>query len=221
MGRHTSLGSEALLHGRGIAQPHRPAFWVFGALLVAGFVLTIPGLVSALFGVHLSSGLGIAGTVLFAAAGLWFITWLSDLDPKPASIIGAAFLGDAFVATAFSQIVSPPLMHAFGEVFSSQPVQNAFAAVRGEEFYKALVVVAVFLTAPWWWRRPLDGLVIGALVGLGFQVYEDIIYITGGATRGRRLADGVLRPGARCRSVQPRRVHGVLRDRAWLCGDGR
>ena len=42
----------------------------------------------------------------------------------------------------------------------------------------------MFLAAPWWWRRPLDGLIIGALVGLGFQIYEDIIYITSGATTG-------------------------------------
>ena len=75
---------------------------------------------------------------------MWLIGLLSDLDPKPASIVGAAFLGGVFLATAFSQIVSPPATHVFAQAFSTGPVQGAFTAATSEELYKALVVVACF-----------------------------------------------------------------------------
>lgn len=183
-GSYGSPASEILSRGRGLVQTQRPAFWLYAALFVVGATLASIGLVGALEGVTAASGLGMAGVILFGAAALWFILQLADLDPKPMSIAAAALLGGALVATSIVQIAAEPLSHVFGTFISDAGVAGAFSAATGEEFYKALVVVLVFLIAPWWWRRPLDGLVFGLLVGLGFQMYEDIIYISGAASAG-------------------------------------
>ena len=126
-------------------------------------------------------GLAFVGTFAFAALALWLILQLADLDPKPASVAAAAFLGGALIATSFAQISSAPLTHIFSQFTSNPQISGALSAATGEEYYKALIVVLIFLIVPWWWRRPLDGIVFGALVGLGFQIYEDIIYISGTA----------------------------------------
>ena len=181
-GSYDSPATEVLNHGRGLIQSHRPASWLYAALIVAGAVLGFLGLGTAMESITVSSGLGIAGLFVFATLVFWLILQLSDLDPKPMGVAVGAFLGGALISTSVAQFITVPVSNMFGKVFSDSSVVTACAAATGEESYKALVVVLIFLVVPWWWRRPLDGVVFGALVGLGFQIYEDIVYISGAAS---------------------------------------
>lgn len=181
-GSYDSPATEVLNHGRGLIQPHRPASWLYAALIIAGAVLGFLGLGTAMENITVSSGLGIAGLFVFATLVFWLILQLADLDPKPMGVAVGAFLGGALISTSVAQFIAVPVSNIFGKVFSDSRVVTAFAAATGEEFYKALIVVLIFLVVPWWWRRPLDGVVFGALVGLGFQIYEDIVYVSGAAS---------------------------------------
>ncbi len=179
---YESPASEVLNQGRGIIQTHRPAFWLYALLLVMGTVLGFAGLGSALANFSMTVGLAFVGTFMFAALVLWLLLQLTDLDPKPTSIIAAAFLGGAFITTAVVQFSSATLENVFSKLATDPAVSGALSAATGEEYYKALIVVLIFLVAPWWWRRPLDGILFGALVGLGFQIFEDIVYVSGAAS---------------------------------------
>jgi protease PrsW len=64
---------------------------------------------------------------------------------------------------------------------------DALSAPLNEELLKACGVVMIVLAAPLAINGPLDGLIYGALTGLGFQVTENVIYglnsiVTSGAT---------------------------------------
>ncbi len=176
---YESPASEVLNRGRGIMQSHRPAFWLYAILFVTGVIFGFQGLGTALANISVMGGLAFFGTFVFAALALWLIFQLSDLDPKPASVAAAAFFSGALITTFFVQFTSGSLTHIFSQFTSNPQVSGALSAATGEEYFKALTVVLVFLIVPWWWQRPLDGIVFGALVGLGFQIYEDIIYISG------------------------------------------
>ena len=191
-GSYASPATEVLNHGRGLIQPHRPASWLYAALIIAGAVLGFLGLGTALESVTVSGGLGFAGMFVFATVVFWLILQLADLDPKPMGVAVGAFLGGALISTSMAQITTTPLSHLFGNIFSNSSVVTAFTAATGEEFYKALVVIVIFLVVPWWWRRPLDGVVFGAIVGLGFQIYEDIVYVSGAAGANTGAADPLM-----------------------------
>jgi RsiW-degrading membrane proteinase PrsW (M82 family) len=148
----------------------------------AGISMLLPSWFSNLTGSPTVFGIAMLFTGIFGALMVWLITRLTALDPKPGSIYAGALLFGAFAATALVQVASQPMNTILQSVFSDDALSGAFAAATIEEIYKALGVVLVFLIAPWWWRRTIDGLVIGALVGLGFQMFEDIQYFMMGSS---------------------------------------
>ena len=131
---YESPASEVLNRGRGIIQTHRPAFWLYGILFVTGIILGFQGLGAALANISVTVGLAFVGTFAFAALALWIILQLADLDPKPASVAAAAFLGGALIATPFSQIASTSLTHIFNQFTSNPQISGALSAATGEEY---------------------------------------------------------------------------------------
>jgi len=156
-----------------------PAFWLLaGLLVICGAQLL--GIFDKAYGKWPTATL--TAIVLFGlyAVPFWlFIASLDFLEREPWLLLATAFAWGAAVAP----IVSIPGNQAVHDLLSKL-VSPQFAAAWGsaiagstiEELLKGLGVIVLVLIARAQINSVLDGMVYGALVGLGFQVVEDIIY---------------------------------------------
>jgi RsiW-degrading membrane proteinase PrsW (M82 family) len=130
---------------------------------------------------HYPTGAVLAVTLLtlYAVPFFLFVYRLDLFEREPATMVGAAFAWGGLVATSLaltgnqalfdlaSKLGSPDLAGRWGPALAAPPV---------EETLKVLGVVILVLIALDQFDTPLDGMVYGALVGLGFQVVENFIY---------------------------------------------
>jgi RsiW-degrading membrane proteinase PrsW (M82 family) len=156
-----------------------PAFWILCLLLL---------LSACRLGVLLQSSLArfptatITAIVLFAiwAVPFWiFIASMDFMEREPPLLTATAFAWGAMVATTAAmpgnrallgltaKLVSPDFAVVWGPAIASPFV---------EELLKALGLVMVVLVARKQINSVLDGMVYGALIGLGFQMVENIFY---------------------------------------------
>jgi RsiW-degrading membrane proteinase PrsW (M82 family) len=157
----------------------RPAYWLFLLLVLAGLVIV--GFQQLTY-LGAYPGAWFLSVLLLAAVAVpvgVIIYRLDVFEPEPAAMIAIALLWGAFVALSFAAIVNSLFLTFLQHVLSSQAVQSWGAAIVApidEEFYKAAGVVMIFLIARDEIDGLMDGLVYGAMVGLGFQVMENIQY---------------------------------------------
>jgi RsiW-degrading membrane proteinase PrsW (M82 family) len=168
-----------------LVQPQNLAFWVYCVLVVAGAVV-ISGQLSIAVAAY--SGALISGAIAFgllAVAYLWFIHHedrYTSISPK----LGAAgFVWGAVAAIgAFALLGNEAVMSLYAKTFGASFAFDwgaALAAPIDEELAKGAGILLLLTLAPRLIRSPFDGLVLGALVGLGFQISEDISYAFIGA----------------------------------------
>jgi protease PrsW len=158
------------------------AFWVVLALLVVG------ALRMAMIGGRFVSAYPTAtltATALFALLAVPFWLFLAELDflePEPVATRLVAFAWGALVATAASIPAGAALDDLIAKLGSPGLAADWGAALAGptvEEIAKTLGVVAIVLIARAQVNSVLDGVVYGAMVGLGFQIVEDIVFALG------------------------------------------
>jgi RsiW-degrading membrane proteinase PrsW (M82 family) len=157
----------------------RPAFWLFSVFL-AGSVLVVSseqlGYVATLPGAWLLSLVLLAVTAI--PAGI-IIYRFDQFEPEPASLIAVAVIWGGLIALTFAALtnsyflsflqnhLSPGTFDAWGP---------AIVAPIDEELYKGAGLVAIYLMAKGEFNSLMDGLVYGAMIGLGFQVMENVQY---------------------------------------------
>jgi RsiW-degrading membrane proteinase PrsW (M82 family) len=161
-------------------QPHNLAMWIWGLLVAAG-ALTLAQEYSSLPQLYRPSA--IAGFVIWA---LYCVPWIMFLrhkdryerEPAKLAIVGFAWgglaatfalalPGNAAVLSLYQKVISPKFAATWGPAFTAPFV---------EETSKAAGFVLLILLAPRLVRTAYDGLILGAFVGLGFQVFEDWLY---------------------------------------------
>jgi protease PrsW len=157
----------------------RPAFWLFGVFLVGSiFVIGAEqaSYITSLPGAWFLSILLLAVTAI--PAGL-IIYRFDQFEPEPASLIAVAVVWGGLVALTFGALsnsyflgflqnhLSPDTFEAWGA---------AIVAPIDEELYKGAGLVAIYLMARHEIDGLVDGLVYGAMIGLGFQVMENVQY---------------------------------------------
>ncbi|MFI5694251.1 PrsW family intramembrane metalloprotease [Kribbella sp. NPDC051586] len=168
-------------------QPHNVAFWVY-VLGVGGGALTMlryfgPG---AQFYTPALAG----GVVLF---GLYLIPWLlllrhhNRFTAQPAALLATGFVWGGVAATFWIALPANAALLAIwakigGTSFAADWGAGLTAPIN-EEWAKALGLVLLIGLAPRLIRSAYDGFIIGAFIGLGFQVFEDILYVYNGATQ--------------------------------------
>ncbi|MBB4695945.1 PrsW family intramembrane metalloprotease [Paractinoplanes abujensis] len=159
-----------------------PAFWVVATLLAAG------GLRMAQMTGHFFTAYPKATTVailLFAllAVPFWlFVSELDFLEREPPELLVLAFAWGGLVATTVSIPGGVALENLMAKLGSPDLAADWGAAVAGptvEEIAKTLGVVAIVLIARSQVNSVLDGVVYGAMVGLGFQIAEDVVFAVG------------------------------------------
>ena len=156
----------ALLH-----RPRSALTWVtvivlgLGGLLIAILIFLLGGPAGALIATLLAA-------VSFPVMIL-ICFWLDRYEPEPVRYRLAAFGWGAVAAVGFS-FVGEQLV--FGLSGTNEFINLAVAAPLVEELGKGLFLVAVVIFRRAELHGPLDGIVYGALVGIGFAFVEDIVY---------------------------------------------
>ncbi|THV30633.1 PrsW family intramembrane metalloprotease [Glycomyces paridis] len=157
----------------------RPAYWLFVACLVYG-LLELGRVLSPSYG-DIATALW-ASIAINAVLAVVFLTILSRLDlfeREPPTVRAAAVCWGGLAAVAFAMIANNAALVVLAELTDSRWARKWGPAIAGplnEEWLKALGVVLLVLIVREHFDRSIDGLIYGALVGLGFQVVENLTY---------------------------------------------
>ncbi len=121
----------------------------------------------------------VGAAVLPTIAYVTFILWLDRNEPETWEIRALAFFWGAVIAVFFALFVNTAAYSVFALL--SDPDTGAIltaviAAPLVEESAKGLLVLVVLTAARKHIDGMLDGIVLGALVGLGFAMTENITY---------------------------------------------
>jgi RsiW-degrading membrane proteinase PrsW (M82 family) len=117
--------------------------------------------------------------VLYAVPFILLLRAIDYLEREPFVLQASAVAWGGLVATATAISASTALQDVLAKGISPQYATDWGPAVVGagvEEVLKVLGVVTIALIARGQINSVVDGFVYGALVGLGFQVVEDIVF---------------------------------------------
>ncbi|MDR7280213.1 PrsW family intramembrane metalloprotease [Catenuloplanes atrovinosus] len=156
-----------------------PAFWVLAALLVAGAVRTVVFLRESITVYPVATVVAVVLFALYAVPFWIFVGGLDFLEREPPVLLATAFAWGALVATAVAIPGASALHNVLAKLVSPQFAAAWGSAIAGpsvEETVKVLGVFAIVLVAAGQVNSTLDGVVYGAMVGLGFQVAEDVVF---------------------------------------------
>ena len=165
--------------GRARALRRLPAVAMLLVLLIAGGLRLAPMFRQSFAHYPVASALAVA---LFAAYAVPFILLLRVIDyleGQPAVLQATALAWGGVVATSAAIAGGTALQDILAKTVSPGFATQwgpAVAAAGLEEVLKLLGVVAIALVARRSLTSVIDGFVYGALVGLGFQVVEDVIF---------------------------------------------
>jgi RsiW-degrading membrane proteinase PrsW (M82 family) len=180
----TELAAAIDQSGRGnpfrFVQPHNAAFWLYVALFPIGVLYFLALIDDSARAFPSAFVLAAVLWILYLIPWVLFIRHEDMYDPEPAKLALVGFLWGGFVAawvmayeanTAITSLVgklgSPELARDWGP---------SIAAPFVEETAKGLGVVILVLLGRRHVRSTFDGALLGAFVGLGFQVLEDFFY---------------------------------------------
>jgi RsiW-degrading membrane proteinase PrsW (M82 family) len=163
----------------GAALMRRPAFWIVLGILAAGAV-RVSQIAGRFFTAYpLATATSVALFALLAVPFWFLVTELDFLEREPTALLVLAFSWGGLVATTVSIPGSAALEDLVAKLGSPHLAADWGAALAGptvEEIAKTLGVVAIILIARAQINSVLDGIVYGAMVGLGFQIVEDVVF---------------------------------------------
>ena len=135
---------------------------------------------------------------LFCVAFLWFLHHADRWERTPPTLALAAFIGGG-VAAPFGIAITGngAIMSIYEKLFGqawATDWQAGLTAPFVEETSKGAIVLLLMGLAPVVIRTVSDGLIVGAYVGLGFQILEDVFYAQNAAFEqfGANQSEAVL-----------------------------
>ncbi|MDI3421750.1 PrsW family intramembrane metalloprotease [Streptomyces luteolus] len=121
----------------------------------------------------------IAVCAVFAAIGWWLLRRLNPLVPADRRSAAACLAWGLLPATGFAVLANGGLTSIWSRVLgleTGSAWRDALSAPVNEELLKIAGVLLLALALAPRVRGPLDGFVLGAFAGFGFQVTENVIY---------------------------------------------
>src|SRR5690606_32361043 len=111
------------------------------------------------------------------------VYWADQYEKEPFWLLSAAFLWGAVPSIIFAYIfnttLSLPIYLILGESYAADAATATLIAPIVEESFKGIILLGIFVL----WRHeidsPLDGIIYGAMVGLGFGMVENVYYFIG------------------------------------------
>lgn len=166
-----------------------PAFWVVVLLTAAGGTRIAVLLYQDWARYPLATATALGLFALYAVPFWFFVGELDYLEREPPVLLATAFAWGGLVATSVAipgNAAVHNLMAKLTSIDTAGAWGSAIAGPTVEETAKVLGVLAIVLMARAQINSVLDGVVYGALVGLGFQVVEDIVFaVSAVAVAGR------------------------------------
>jgi RsiW-degrading membrane proteinase PrsW (M82 family) len=190
-------------------QPRNFAFWGY-LLLVAMGALAFGAKLAREYNAY-GQAIALAVTLfaIYGALFWWFTVHIDRYAKLPAKLMVVAFLWGGFgaswsmAANANSAIIAL-YAKAFGQAWALD-WGAALAAPFTEELAKGSGLLLLVALAPRQVRTAFDGFILGAFIGLGFQIIEDIAYAMTSA--GSQF--GTNQVGASMATIVVRMVCGV------------
>ena len=149
-----------------LVQPHTAFFWIYLALLVTGVWSSAGAVVSRVGDISWPDTASLLATGLVALLVLLLVHRSDRWKHTPGTLALAAFLIGG-LASLYSKV--------FGQAVA-MGWQAGLAMPVVEESGKAIAFLLLLRLAPLALRTLHDGLVVGAYVGLGFQVFDDLLH---------------------------------------------
>lgn len=190
-------------------QPRNAAFWVY-LLLVAGGAFQFASMLSAAAGAYGQAiGLSVILFTVYGALFWWFTHHIDRYARQPVKLMVVAFLWGGFAATwAMAANANDAILALYAKVFGQAWASDwgaGLAAPFTEETAKGIGLVLLIALASRLVRTAFDGFVLGAFIGLGFQIFEDVLY----AMNSAASQFGANQIGAELSTVWLRMVFGV------------
>ena len=194
----------AAIEDSGVAEPfhllqlRNPAFWVYAWGTLAGIIGTIrfyePGVGNyggALVG-------GVIAFAIYTVPWLLFLHWMDRYTPLRPGLLAAGALWGGFAATMFLALtVNNAMLSLYGKWFGTAWAADWAAggtAPITEETAKVIGFVLLLGLAPKLIRSAYDAFILGAFIGIGFEVTEDVLYVFNGAGKhfaSNQIADSI------------------------------
>lgn len=161
-------------------QPRNLCLWVYVLLVVMG-ARQLYDVAAPTAGVFAEANLAaVASAGSFCLVFLLVLHHVDRYERTPARLAVAAFVGGGLGAVwALALPGNAALMDLYAKIFGqvwASDWKAGLAAPFVEETAKGMVFLLLLGLAPFAIRTVYDGLIVGAYVGLGFQVLEDMLY---------------------------------------------
>jgi protease PrsW len=150
------------------------AFGIFGCLLTCTILILVIEVPDPL-----GLALSITAAVIPAAIYSMLVLYLDRNEKEPWYFLAGAFAWGAVVAIVFSYFFNSLTGMAVASVYGMEAGEFfalAIAAPFFEEIFKGAALLVLLLLFRSHFDNVLDGIVYGALVGLGFAMTENIVY---------------------------------------------
>lgn len=161
-------------------QPRNLAFWCYLLLVVSGTATFLSTLASRYDAYAAAITVSVIMFALYGALFWWFTQHIDRYARLPAKLMVVAFMWGGFAATWAMAAHANDALRAlyakgFGQAWSFD-WGAGLAAPFTEELAKGAGVVLLIAMASRLIRTAFDGFILGAFIGLGFQIIEDIAY---------------------------------------------
>jgi protease PrsW len=190
-------------------QPRNFAFWGYLLLVGVGFLAFVSTLAREYDAYGEAIGLAVTSFAIYAALFWWFAQHIDRYAKLPAKLMAVAFLWGGFAATgAMAANANDAILDLYGKTFGQVWALNwgaGLAAPFTEEWAKGAGLLLLIALAPRVVRTAFDGFILGAFIGLGFQIIEDISY----AMTSAGTQFGANQIGASVGTIILRMVSGV------------
>jgi RsiW-degrading membrane proteinase PrsW (M82 family) len=163
-----------------VFQPRNACLWVYLLLVVLG-AHSLYNLAAPTIGVFAEANLAaVASSAVFCLVFVWFLHHVDRYERTPGRLALAAFIGGGLGAPwAMALPGNAAMMDLYGKTLGQAWATDWEAGLTApfvEESAKGIVFVLLLGLAPVVIRTVYDGLIVGAYIGLGFQVLEDMLY---------------------------------------------
>jgi RsiW-degrading membrane proteinase PrsW (M82 family) len=169
-----------------LIQPHNPAFWVYAFAVGAGAVSIFKVFAPAFGPYRLAVTSGIVFFAIYLIPWLLFLRRQNRYTAQPAGLLATGFVwGGSAAAFWIALPANTATLETWSKVLGPATAGDWAAALTApinEEWGKALGLIILIGLAPRLVRSAYDGFIIGAFIGLGFQVFEDVLYAYNNAT---------------------------------------
>ncbi|PBJ01722.1 hypothetical protein BKP42_03840 [Rhodococcus erythropolis] len=190
-------------------QPRNAAFWVYLMLVVTGAFKLFSMLSASAPAYGDAIALSIVLFGVYGAVFWWFTHHIDRYARQPVKLIVVAFLWGSFAATwVMAANANDAILALYAKTFGQVWAKDWGAGLTApftEEIAKGVGLLLLVALASRLVRTAFDGFILGAFIGLGFQIFEDVLYALNSAA-SQFGADPV---GAAMSTIMLRMVFGV------------